>query len=234
VHKRFGDVVVLRGLDLAVGPREFLAVSGPSGGGKSTLLHLLAALDRPTSGRIVVNGHVLGSLRAVNRYRRHDVGIVFQLFNLLPHMSAARNVELAMFGTRRSAREREGRAAELLGELDLAHAIDRSPSRLSGGERQRVAIARAIANEPRVLLADEPTGNLDPTATESVLALFERLRSEREMAVVMVTHDRAVAAHADRHLELVDGVLRPVVAPAAAALGTGASVPPAGRGRVPG
>ena len=207
VRKRFNAVDVLRGIDLVVERGEFVALSGPSGGGKSTLLHLLAALDHADSGRIVVNGHDLRNLRAVNRYRREDVGIVFQLHNLLPHMSASRNVELAMFGTGRSASQREIRAVELLGELDLAHAAARSPSRLSGGERQRVAIARAIANEPVVLLADEPTGNLDPEASDTVLALFARIPAERGMTIVMTTHDPPVAARADRRLLLDDGVL---------------------------
>ncbi|MBI5088278.1 MAG: ATP-binding cassette domain-containing protein [Actinobacteria bacterium] len=165
VRKVFGAHEVLRGVDLVVRRGQLVAVSGPSGGGKSTLLHLLAALDRPTSGQMVVNGHDLAHLRAVNRYRRHDVGIVFQLHNLLPHMTAGRNVELAMFGTGLSGRERAARAALLLAQVGLEDAIDRSPTRLSGGERQRVAIARAIANEPIVLLADEPTGSLDSVST---------------------------------------------------------------------
>lgn len=209
VSKRFGTIEVLRGVDLAVAAGEFVALSGPSGGGKSTLLHLIGALDRPTAGRIIVGGRDLGRLRAVNRYRREEVGIVFQLHNLLPHMSAGRNVELAMYGTGRSAAERAVRAASLLEELELGHAIGRSPSRLSGGERQRVAIARAIANEPRLLLADEPTGNLDPGASGTVLDLLEQLRSERGMAMLMTTHDPAIAARADRHLVLESGVLRP-------------------------
>ena len=210
VHKRFGDVEVLGGVDLVVERGELVALSGPSGGGKSTLLHLLAALDRPTSGRIVVNGLDLSALRAVNRYRRQEVGIVFQLHNLLPHMTAGRNVELAMFGTGLSAQERALRAADLLEQLDLSHTIDRSPTRLSGGERQRVAIARAIANQPRLLLADEPTGNLDPSAADSVIALFDRLRRQGEMSVVLVTHDPLMAARADRRLQLEGGVVRAV------------------------
>jgi putative ABC transport system ATP-binding protein len=205
VHKRFGAVEVLHGIDLTVQPGEFVALSGPSGGGKSTLLHLLAALDRPSSGLMVVDGQDLSDLKAVNRFRRYDVGIVFQLHNLLPHMTAGRNVEIAMFGSRRSPSEREAHAAELLVELGLGHAIDRSPTRLSGGERQRVAIARALANEPHVLLADEPTGNLDPAASERALALLERMRVERRMAILMVTHDPSTAAHADRRLVLLDG-----------------------------
>lgn len=210
LSKRFGEVEILSGIDLEIAAGEFVAISGASGGGKSTLLHLLAALDRPSSGRIVVNGHDLATLRFVNQFRRDDIGIVFQLHNLLPHMTAGRNVELAMFGTRRSARERADRAAGLLDELGLGHAIDRAPSRLSGGERQRVAIARAIANEPRVLLADEPTGSLDPAAAETVLDRLERLRAERGTTLVMVTHDPAVAGRAERHLRLTGGRLEPV------------------------
>ena len=207
VHKRFGGVEVLSGLDLAVEEGEFVALSGASGVGKSTLLHLLAALDRPTSGRIVVAGQDLAELRAVNRYRRSVIGIVFQLHNLLPHMPAGRNVELAMFGTRLSAHQRSQRAAELLAQLDLSHTIDRSPTRLSGGERQRVAIARAIANRPRILLADEPTGNLDPIAADSVMSLLEQLREEQEMSLVVVTHDPTVVARADRRLVLEHGLV---------------------------
>lgn len=207
VRKRFGELDVLRGVDLVVQPGELVVVSGPSGGGKSTLLHLLAALDRPSSGRIVVNDQDLANLRRVNHYRRFDVGIIFQFHNLLPHMTAGKNVELAMFGTHLSAHEREHRAAELLAQLALSHAVDRSPTKLSGGERQRVAIARALANQPRLLLADEPTGSLDPSSSDIVLALLDRVRSELEMAIVMVTHDPAIAGRADRRLRLDDGML---------------------------
>jgi putative ABC transport system ATP-binding protein len=210
VRKSFGDHDVLRGVDLVVGRGELVALSGPSGSGKSTLLHLLAALDRPSSGRIVVAGHDLARLRMVNRYRRTDVGVVFQLHNLLPHMTAERNVEMAMFGTGRSASERSARAALLLDQVDLSHAIGRSPTRLSGGERQRVAIARAVANEPRVLLADEPTGSLDPDSSEVVLEVLDRLRATLGTAIVMVTHDPAVALRADARLRLEDGRLTPV------------------------
>ena len=209
VHKTFGDVSVLRGAEFHVDRGEFVALTGPSGCGKSTLLHLLAALDRPSSGSIVVNGHDLSAIHAVNRYRRLDVGIIFQLHNLLPRMSAGRNVELAMFGTHRSPAEREARAAELLAELDMGAAVHRSPTRLSGGERQRIAIARALANEPAVLLADEPTGNLDQLATDAVLGLLDRQRRERQMTILMVTHDAAIARLADRHLHLEAGRVVP-------------------------
>ena len=205
VHKRFGAVEALRGVDLCVAPGELVALIGSSGSGKSTLLHLLAALDTPTSGRILVHGHDPATLRAVNRYRRLEVGIVFQLHNLLPHLSARANVEIAMFGTGRSVDERSTRATYLLDELELSHVADRTPTRLSGGERQRVAIARAIANEPVVLLADEPTGSLDPCATARVLDAIERLRVERGMTVVMATHDPAATERADRVVRIEAG-----------------------------
>lgn len=207
VHKRFGPVEVLNGVDLTVSRGEFVVLSGPSGGGKSTLLHLIAALEKASSGRILVEGHDVARVRTVNRYRRTEIGLVFQLHNLLPHMTAAQNVELAMFGTHRSPNERSRRAKELLERLDMSHAADRSPTRLSGGERQRVAIARALANEPPLLLADEPTGSLDRAAGDSLLDLLHGLRGERAMTIVMVTHDPSVAARADRHLELRDGRL---------------------------
>jgi ABC-type lipoprotein export system ATPase subunit len=207
VQKRFGSVEILRGLDLEVRRGEIVAVTGPSGGGKSTLLHLLGRLDRATAGEIVVDGQDLDALVAVNRYRRHVVGIVFQLHNLLPHLSAARNVELAMYGTGRGRRERVDRVAELLEQLDLGHAADRVPPKLSGGERQRVAIARAIANSPRVLLADEPTGSLDPASSALVIDLLRDLRDTHGTSVVAVTHDPEVAAAADRRVVLRDGAI---------------------------
>lgn len=207
VQKRFGSVEILRGIDLEVRRGEIVAVTGPSGGGKSTLLHLLGRLDRATAGEIIVDGQDLDDLVAVNRYRRHVVGIVFQLHNLLPHLSAARNVELAMYGSGRGRRERVARVAELLEVLDLGHASDRMPPKLSGGERQRVAIARAIANSPKVLLADEPTGSLDPASSALVIDLLRAQRDTHGTTVIAVTHDPEVAAAADRRLELRDGAI---------------------------
>ena len=198
----------VRALDhanLTVERGEWVAISGASGSGKSTLLHLLAALDRPTSGRLRVLGQDLRELRDVDGYRRTTVGLVFQLHNLLAHLDACQNVEIAMMGTHRSARERHARAMELLAEVQLGDKALRKPPELSGGERQRVALARALANEPRVVLADEPTGSLDPIAVRQTLDLFARLRDEHGVTVVMVTHDVDVAAAADRVVRLEAG-----------------------------
>ncbi len=199
-----GRVSVLRGVDLVVDHGSFVAITGQSGCGKSTLLHLLAALDRPTAGSIRVDGRDLAHRHDLNRYRR-SIGLVFQLHNLLPHLAAVENVELALFGTHRSGAERHESAIALLDRLGMAAVADRSPVRLSGGERQRVAIARALVDAPTLLLADEPTANLDPDAAEMVLGLFDRERHDRGMTVVMVTHDPGVAARADRQLELRSG-----------------------------
>ncbi len=208
VRKHFdhGHVRALDGLDLTVRTGEFVAVTGPSGCGKSTMLHLVAALDRPTSGTVRVAGHDLARVHNLARYRRLEVGLVFQLHNLLPQLSALQNVEIAMFGTAHSVAARRNRARELLALVDLAEQERRPPTRLSGGERQRVAIARALANDPTLLLADEPTGSLDEEAITRVLSLFADLRAKRpELTVVMVTHDQGVAATADRTVYLRAG-----------------------------
>lgn len=208
VRKTFdrGRVTVLREIDLTVQRGSFVAITGASGCGKSTLLHLIAALDRPTTGTICVDGRDLAHRHDLNRYRR-SIGLVFQLHNLLPHLAAVENVELALFGTHRSAGERREMAGAMLDRLGIGTMAARAPTRLSGGERQRVAIARALAGEPTLLLADEPTANLDHDAVAVVLALFDQLRRERQMTVVMVTHDTAAAAAAERRLELRGGRL---------------------------
>jgi putative ABC transport system ATP-binding protein len=208
VHRHFdrGAVRALDGLDLTIERGAWVAVTGPSGCGKSTMLHLVAALDTPTSGTVRVGGRDLGRLRDVPSFRRRQVGLVFQLHHLLPQLSAVENVEIAMFGTGRSRAERRQRAADLLAAVDLEGREDREPTRLSGGERQRVAIARALANEPALLLADEPTGGLDVESTARVLALFSRLRTQRpDLSIVVVTHDPQVAAAADRVVRLRAG-----------------------------
>ena len=207
VHRHYdrGRVRALNGASLRVGDGEFVALTGPSGSGKSTLLHLVAALDIPTAGSIVVEGQDLRTLRSVDRYRREVVGLVFQLHNLLPHLDARQNLEIAMFGTPRTRAQRRERADELLHEMQLAGMEHRRPPELSGGERQRVAIARALVNDPAVLLADEPTGSLDTASVEQVLDLFRRLRQERQLTILMVTHAPEVAMAADRVVLVRDG-----------------------------
>jgi len=196
-------------LSLEVASGEFVAITGPSGCGKSTLLHLLAALDAPTSGTITVNGHDLLHSKNLDGYRRYQVGLVFQLHNLLPRLTAERNVEIAMMGTSLSAVQRHQHARELLADVELEGRENRRPTELSGGERQRVAIARALANEPSVLLADEPTGNLDSAAVQNVLDLFDRVRRDHGTTILLVTHDPVVAQVADRIVYMQDGKVVP-------------------------
>jgi putative ABC transport system ATP-binding protein len=210
VHKHFDHDTVraLTGVDLSVRQGEWVAITGPSGCGKSTLLHLMAALDAPTSGAVEIFGQNLAALPNAAAFRRRQVGLVFQLHNLLPQLTAAQNVEIAMFGLSRSRRERHLRARQLLADVDLAGRERRTPTRLSGGERQRVAIARALANDPSLLLADEPTGNLDTASVIRVIELVQRLRRARpELTVIMVTHDPNVAAAADRIVHMQDGAV---------------------------
>lgn len=213
-----------------IDPREWVALTGPSGSGKSTLLHLLAALDEPTAGEILVNGRDLRTYGNLDHYRSHEVGLVFQLHNLLPNLSALQNVQVAMVGTGVGRRESGARAAELLGAVGLATRTKLRPPELSGGERQRVAIARALANGPSILLADEPTGSLDAASAESVMDLFTRLRSERDLTILLVTHDPTVAACAGRVIHMRDGHL---VSEADASPAARAMVPPSRRGSAP-
>jgi putative ABC transport system ATP-binding protein len=208
VTKQFdgGLITALDGLTMQIEPGEWVAVTGPSGCGKSTMLHLVAALDRPTSGLICVGGEPVSQLRDLPGYRRRHIGLVFQLHNLLPQLSAMQNVEIAMFGTGLSGRARVARARALLADVDLAGRESRPPTKLSGGERQRVAIARALANEPELLLADEPTGSLDERSVDRVLRLFGELRNQRpRLTLIVVTHDPRVAASADRVIRMQDG-----------------------------
>ena len=196
----------LRGLDLAVGAGEFVAIVGPSGCGKSTLLNLLAGIDQPSSGSVTLLGRDLGALGEADRsrLRLQDVGFVFQRFHLLAVLTAAENVELPMAEAGMAKRERRERARELLAYVGLADRAGHRPPQLSGGEQQRVAIARALANQPRLLLADEPTGELDAATGQEIIALFERLNGEG-MTIVAVTHDPSVARRAGRTIEMRDG-----------------------------
>jgi putative ABC transport system ATP-binding protein len=201
-----GRVRALDGLSLEVPARGFVAVTGPSGCGKSTLLNLVGALDRPDSGEIRVGGRRLDELDDEDEYRAATVGFVFQLHDLVPVLSALENVQVPMLG-RRPRRERELRARRLLEEVGLGPRAHARPSKLSGGERQRVALARALANEPPLLLADEPTGALDSRSAAGVLALLRAARDERGTTVLLVTNDEAAAATADRVVPLRDGRL---------------------------
>jgi ABC-type lipoprotein export system ATPase subunit len=201
-----GLVRAVDGVDLDVAPGETVAVMGPSGCGKSTLLHLLGGLDRPSGGEVSLNGRRIDDIgeKALARMRRTDVGFVFQAFHLMEELTAVENVELSALLAGSSPRAARRRAEELLGRVGLADRARFLPSALSGGQRQRVAIARALSNEPLVVLADEPTGNLDSAATLDVLQLFESLH-ESGQTLVIVTHDARIAATADRMISMRDG-----------------------------
>ena len=200
-----GQVKALRGVDFSIEEGEFVAIVGPSGCGKSTLLQLLGALDRPTSGTLLYRGISLPDDPNPAAYRARQVGFIFQAFHLLPTFTAAENVQIPMFEIDRSASERRDRALELLKLVGLDHRLDHFPSKLSGGERQRVAIARSLANGPSLLLADEPTGNLDSENAQSVLNLLIRLQQEQGRTMVLVTHDATIAERAGRILRMIDG-----------------------------
>ncbi len=210
LHKHYGTgdglVRAVDGVDLDVAPGETVAVMGPSGCGKSTLLHLLGGLDRPSSGEVSLDGRRIDKLgeRALARMRRSDVGFVFQAFHLMEELTAVENVELSALLAGRSPRAARRRAVDLLERVGLADRATFLPSALSGGQRQRVAIARALSNEPLVVFADEPTGNLDSAATVEVLRLFESLH-EAGQTLVIVTHDERIAATADRLISMRDG-----------------------------
>ncbi len=200
-----GQVKALRGVDFSINEGDFVAITGPSGCGKSTLLQLLGALDRPTSGTLLYRGRSLPDDPNPAAYRAREIGFIFQAFHLLPTFTAAENVQIPMFETGRSASERRQRANELLKLVGLEHRLNHFPSKLSGGERQRVAIARSLANDPSLLLADEPTGNLDSENAHIVLDLIIRLQQEQGRTMVLVTHDATIAERAGRILGMKDG-----------------------------
>ena len=199
------EVEALAGVDFEVERGEFVAVMGPSGSGKSTLLNMLGALDRPTSGRVLVNGQDLTTIKDVDRFRARTVGFVFQLHNLLPTLTALENVEIPMQGQPISRRERRRRAEELLHLVGLGERMHHQPAQLSGGERQRVAVARALANKPSILLADEPTGNLDSQSGMEVMELLQKINRQQGMTILLVTHDPRVARMTQRILTMQDG-----------------------------
>jgi putative ABC transport system ATP-binding protein len=200
-------VEAVRGVDLSVEKGEFVALVGPSGSGKSSLLHMIGAMDRPTAGEVLFEGRSLAALTEgeLSSLRARRIGFIFQTFNLLPTLTASENVEIAMrlAGVGRAARR--ARAQQLLERLELAERSKHRPSRLSGGERQRVAIARALANSPALVLADEPTGNLDSRTGAGILELLRSVCASEDRAVVMVTHDMGAASCADRVVSMLDG-----------------------------
>jgi putative ABC transport system ATP-binding protein len=208
-HRGSEDIHVLRSLDLEIPRGEFLALMGPSGSGKSTLLNLIAGLDRPTSGSVAIDGQPIDRLsrRELARWRASNIGFVFQFYNLLPVLSAERNIELPLLLTSLSKKERMQHVAAALKIVGLEHRAKHTPRTLSGGEQQRVGIARAIVTDPVLILADEPTGDLDRKTGDGILDLLQSLNRQQGKTIVMVTHDPHAASHASRRLYLLDGQL---------------------------
>ncbi len=200
-----GRVRALDGVSLELARGDFMSVSGPSGSGKSTLLHLLGALDRPDEGRVLFDGRDLGGEPRLDRVRAASIGFIFQLHNLLPALTAVENVELPLRALRVPRRERRRRAGEMLDAVGLGDRFTHTPTELSGGQRQRVGVARALVNEPRVVLADEPTGDLDRESGRRIMELLRTLHAQRGLTLVMVTHDAELAATAPRRIRILDG-----------------------------
>ena len=213
VHKtyRMGDVEVpaLRGINLTIANGEFVAVMGSSGSGKSTFMNILGCLDRPSAGRYFLEGQEVGSLSADEwaYIRNKRIGFVFQGFNLLSRTSALENVELPMMYNGFASQERHRRAIEVLTLVGLGNRLDHTPNQLSGGQQQRVAIARALVNRPPLVLADEPTGNLDSVTSNEIMGLFQQLNRDQRISVILVTHESDIAAHARRQIVFRDGVV---------------------------
>jgi ABC-type lipoprotein export system ATPase subunit len=207
LEKKYDDgrVHALRGITFTVTQGEFVTITGPSGCGKTTLLQMLGALDRPTAGTLLYRGNSIPDLRDPSIYRAHEIGFIFQAFHLLPTFTALENVQIPMFESDLSISERKNRAVTLLQSVGLGHRLSHFPAKLSGGERQRVAIARSLANGPSVLLADEPTGNLDSENARLILDLIVRVHREQSMTLVLVTHDMSIAQRASRRIEMKDG-----------------------------
>jgi putative ABC transport system ATP-binding protein len=206
------EIHALRGVDLAVNSGEHIAVQGPTGGGKSTLLQILGALDVPTSGEVELNGNPVSKMSRsqLTKLRGSLIGFIFQNYNLIPTMTAQENVEVALVAIGVEADERRARAIETLTKVGLADRLQHLPAELSGGQQQRVAIARALVKNPAVLLADEPTGNLDEQTRDEIMDLLEAQAAENDITLIVVTHDSAVAKRAGRRLNIKDGVVREV------------------------
>jgi ABC-type lipoprotein export system ATPase subunit len=218
-------VSAIADVSLSVWDGEFVAIAGPSGSGKSTLLHVLCGLDRPTTGQVLFEGQAPRSREHWTRLRARRIGFVFQRFHLLSRLTAVENVEIPMFGVTRSHRDRRRRAIWLLDRVGLASHADRLPGELSGGECQRVAIARSLANSPSVILADEPTGNLDSAASAGVLDLLTEIQRNEGASLVIASHDAGVTSRADRIVRLLDGRIVPPDQPGGASPAAGARQP---------
>jgi putative ABC transport system ATP-binding protein len=207
LSKKYGALEVVKGVSLTVNVGEFVCLIGKSGCGKTTLLSLLSGLEKPTQGKVSLDGREIttSSEDELALFRRDNVGFIFQSFNLIPTLSAWENVALPLFPLKMSSEERRRRATELLGKMDLGHRIEHLPSALSGGEKQRVAIARALVNNPKIIFADEPTGNLDSGTGEAIMSILNRLHTEEGVAILMVTHEDELAKTANRLIRMKDG-----------------------------
>jgi lipoprotein-releasing system ATP-binding protein len=209
IHKQFNGLEILKGVDVEIGEGEIVSIVGSSGAGKTTLLTILGTLDKPSSGEIFINGQAITSLsdKKLAAFRNQNIGFVFQFHQLLPEFTALENVCIPALIARRKKKEAESRAKELLDMFGLAHRTDHKPSELSGGEQQRVAVARALINSPKVVFADEPSGNLDSENARELHELFFKLRNELKQTFVIVTHNGELAKMADRMLTMKDGVI---------------------------
>jgi putative ABC transport system ATP-binding protein len=203
-------VIAVNGVTLGIRPGEFLVLMGPSGCGKSTLLHLMGGVDKPTSGRVFIGGRNLVSLsdNELSDFRRDSIGFVFQSYNLIPSLTAFENIEIPLMIKGLKKKDRDQRITDILRLVDLKDRADHTPSMLSGGEEQRVAIGRALANDPTVVLLDEPTGNLDQSSGRAIMELVSNLNKTRGKTLCMVTHDRALASYGTRLVEMVDGKIK--------------------------
>ena len=203
-------VDALKEVDLSIVQGEMVAVIGPSGSGKSTLLQMMGALDVPTSGGVRINFHELSKMNAkeLTQFRSQTVGFVFQKFNLIPNLSALENVSIAMESTKMNRQDRRSRAAELLKEVGLDKRMSHLPGQLSGGEQQRVSIARALANHPKIIYADEPTGSLDSKTSKTIIQLFDKIRKDFDTTIIIVTHNPSIAKHCDRTVKIKDGRIK--------------------------
>jgi len=200
---------VLKGINLKIKKSEVVAIMGPSGSGKSTILHMLGILDRPSKGKVIIDGADVSKLDddELAKIRREKIGFIFQFFYLIPSLTALKNVELPMTFLGGSVKDKEKKAKELLKMVGLEGRMTHRPSQLSGGESQRVAIARALANDPQIILADEPTGNLDSKSGKEIIEILQKLNKERKVTLIIVTHDPSIAKHAQRIISLKDGMI---------------------------